>query len=91
MPTAEPLCRVYNIGRSEPVQLMDFIHALEEVSGHKAVLQMEPMQPGDVHCTYADTSALQRDFGYRPSVSLHEGIRRFYDWATAAENTSRTA
>lgn len=91
LPADGSLCRVYNIGRSEPVRLMDFIHVLEEVSGHQAVLQMEPMQPGDVHCTYADTSALQRDFGYRPSVSLHEGIRRFYEWATAAENASRTA
>ncbi len=71
---------VYNIGHSEPVLLMDFIHTIEQVTGRKAILQMEDMQPGDVYCTYADTSRLQRDFGYRPSVSVEEGIRRLYEW-----------
>lgn len=79
-PEGEPGNRVYNIGRSEPVGLMDFIGAIERVAGRKAVMQMTGMQPGDVHCTYADTSRLWNDFGYRPSVSLEEGIRRFYEW-----------
>lgn len=71
---------VYNIGHSEPVQLMDFIHTIEQVTGHKAILHMEDMQPGDVYCTCADTSRLQHDFGYRPSVKVGEGILRFYEW-----------
>ena len=71
---------VYNIGHSEPVQLMDFIRTIEQTTGRKAVLHMEGMQPGDVYCTCADTSRLQHDFGYRPSVSVKEGIRRFYEW-----------
>lgn len=74
---------IYNIGHGEPVRLMDFIHAIERVAGRKATLRMEGMQPGDVYCTYADTSRLQRDFGYRPSVSIGEGLKRFYDWYTA--------
>ena len=73
---------IYNIGHSEPVQLMDFIHTLEQVAGRKAVMQMEGMQPGDVYCTYADTTRLQNDFGYRPTVSIAEGLKRFYDWYT---------
>lgn len=79
-PEGEGVCRVYNIGRSEPVGLMDFIGTIEHVAGRKAVMQMTGMQPGDVYCTYADTSRLWHDFGYRPSVSLEEGIRRFYEW-----------
>ncbi len=72
--------RIYNIGHSDPVQLMDFIHAIEEVTGRKAILQMEEMQPGDVLCTYADTSRLEQDYGFRPSISVKEGIGRFYEW-----------
>lgn len=72
--------RVYNIGHSEPVRLMDFISTIERVSGRKAILQMEAMQPGDVYCTCADTTRLQSDFGYRPETTVEEGIRRFYDW-----------
>lgn len=71
---------VYNIGHSEPVRLMDFIRTIEQTTGRKAILQMEAMQPGDVYCTCADTSRLQRDFGYRPAVTVGEGIRRFYEW-----------
>ena len=71
---------IYNIGHSEPVQLMDFIRTIEQVAGRKAVMQMEGMQPGDVYCTYADTTRLQSDFGYRPMVSIAEGLKRFYDW-----------
>lgn len=71
---------VYNIGHSEPVKLTDFISTIERVAGRKAILRMEEMQPGDVYCTYADTSRLQHDTGYRPSVSVEEGITRFYNW-----------
>lgn len=71
---------VYNIGNSEPVALMDFIGAIERAAGCEAVKEFLPMQPGDVYRTYADTSALERDFGYRPSTPLQEGINRFCAW-----------
>jgi UDP-glucuronate 4-epimerase len=80
MPVATPPHTIYNIGCSQPVQLMDFIRTLEEAIGKKAILEMYPMQPGDVYQTYADTSALMRDFGYSPNVSLREGIDRFVKW-----------
>lgn len=76
--------RVYNIGRSEPVALLDFIHTIETVTGRKAIMEMTGMQQGDVYCTYADTSRLKRDFGYHPTISIDEGIRRFYDWYNEA-------
>lgn len=71
---------VYNIGNSKPVKLMDFITTIERITGRKAVMQMTDMQPGDVYCTYADTTRLQNDFHYQPSVSIDEGLQRFYQW-----------
>ena len=71
---------IYNIGNSAPVELMDFISVIEKTTGKKAVKQMVGMQPGDVVCTYADTSRLERDFGYKPATSIEEGIGKFYDW-----------
>ncbi len=71
---------LYNIGNSQPVQLMDFISEIETVTGKTAVKQMVDMQPGDVYHTYADTSRLQDDFGYKPAVSIAEGMRRFHEW-----------
>ena len=72
--------RVYNIGNSKPVQLLDFISIMENVTGRKAIKQMVEMQPGDVYCTYADISRMKNDFGYMPLVSVEEGISRFYNW-----------
>ena len=72
--------RVYNIGNSAPVKLLDFISTIERVTGHKAIKEMVGMQPGDVYCTYADISRIKKDFGYCPSTGIEEGIRRFYDW-----------
>lgn len=72
--------RVYNIGNGNPVPLMNFIGAIERVAGKEAVKEFAPMQPGDVYRTYADTSALERDFGYRPTTQLQDGIDRFYAW-----------
>lgn len=71
---------VYNIGHSEPVRLTDFIHTIEQTTGRKAILHMEAMQPGDVYRTCADTSRLQHDFGYHPTVTVEEGIQRLYEW-----------
>jgi UDP-glucuronate 4-epimerase len=75
-----PYYRIFNIGHSDPVPLMDFIHTLEDAIGKKAVLEMYPMQQGDVKVTYADTSALEQHFHYCPSTSLKEGISRFIQW-----------
>lgn len=72
--------RVYNIGNSRPVELMDFIHVIERTAGREAVMRFEEMQPGDVYCTFADTTRLHRDFGYTPQVGIEEGIGRFYTW-----------
>ena len=73
---------IYNIGCGSPMQLMDFISTLEQALGHKAQMNMMPMQKGDVYTTYADTTKLERDFGYRPQVTLAEGIARFAEWYT---------
>ena len=71
---------VYNIGHGDPVELMDFIGALEEVSGKKALLNFMPMQEGDVHLTYADITKLKQDFGYEATTPLKQGIHSFYKW-----------
>ena len=72
--------KIYNIGRGKPVKLMDFIEAIEEIIGKKAKKNLLPIQPGDVASTYADTSALERDFGYKPKVDVKEGIKEFIEW-----------
>ena len=72
--------RIYNIGNSEPVRLLDFIKTIEAVTGHKARMKMLDMQPGDVVRTYADTSLLQHDFGYKPSTTIADGISNLYAW-----------
>lgn len=71
---------IYNIGNSSPVPLMDFVAAIEEATGRKAIKEFTDMQPGDVYMTYADTSRLQADFGYVPHTSIREGIARLYEW-----------
>ena len=85
-----PPYRVYNIGNNSPEKLMDFVTILAEELIRAKVLPesfdlpahyaLVPMQPGDVPITYADTSALERDFGFKPSTSLREGLRRFAEW-----------
>lgn len=73
---------VYNIGCSHPVRLMDFISELENAMGRKAEKVFLPMQAGDVYETYADTTKLEREMGYKPQTSLHDGIARFVAWFT---------
>ena len=75
-----PYYRILNIGNSQPVRLMDFIRTLETEIGKKAVLEMYPMQKGDVYQTYADTSKLEKLTGYKPQVSLAAGIKNFINW-----------
>lgn len=72
--------RIYNIGNHQPVELMRFIHVLEDKLGKKARLDLLPMQPGDVLATYADVDDLARDVGFRPETSLEVGLGRFVDW-----------
>ena len=76
----EPLNRLYNIGRGQPIKLMDFIATLEKNFGKVAEKIMLPMQPGDVEVTWADTEALEKDIGYKPAVDLDEGIAKFAEW-----------
>lgn len=71
---------IYNIGSSSPVCLNDFIAELEQALATRAERIEMPMQAGDVVRTYADTSLLERRFGYRPTTTLHEGIGHFIDW-----------
>ncbi len=72
--------RIYNIGNSKPIELMDFINILEEKLGVEAKKDMLPMQNGDVVSTYADTTPLKEYFGYIPRTSLDEGIEKFVEW-----------
>ena len=72
--------RLYNIGNNQPVNLMDFIEAVEEVLGLNAKKNFLPMQPGDVTRTWADTDDLFREFNYRPSTTVKEGVARFISW-----------
>lgn len=77
---ADVPARIYNIGCSSPVNLMDFIQTIEQRTGKEAKKEFVGMQPGDVPCTYADTTRLQNDFGYKPGTTLKEGIDKFYKW-----------
>jgi len=75
--------RVYNIGNNKPVELMHYIRTLEKCLGKQANMQLLPMQPGDVPATYADTTALGNDVGFRPDTSVEVGIARFVEWYRA--------
>lgn len=71
---------IFNLGRSQPEKLMDFIKLIEKNVGKKAKKKMMGMQPGDVRATWADVSKARRLLGYRPKVSLEEGVKEFVDW-----------
>lgn len=75
--------KIYNIGRGKPESLMDFIKCIEDNLGKKAILNMMPMQQGDVTETYADVTELERDFNYKPYVNMKEGIKKFIEWFIA--------
>lgn len=75
--------RVYNIGNNQPVQLAEFIEAIEKSLGKKAIKELLPMQPGDVVATSADVSDLEADTGYKPATSVQTGIQRFIEWYRA--------
>ncbi len=75
--------RIYNIGNNKPEQLTDFIALIENLTGRTAEKIMEPMQPGDVQATYADITAINRDFGFKPRTLLSEGLPKFVEWYRA--------
>jgi nucleoside-diphosphate-sugar epimerase len=85
-----PPYAVYNIGNNQPENLLDFVNILQEELVQAGVLpsdydfeahkELVPMQPGDVPVTYADTTALERDFAFKPSTSLRDGLRAFAQW-----------
>lgn len=81
--------RVYNIGCSHPVKLMDFISEIEQAMGKEAQKVFLPMQPGDVYQTNADTTHLEQEVGYKPHVRLHEGIAAFAAWYNSDLNPLR--
>ena len=92
-----PPYAVYNIGNSNPENLLDFVQILQEELVKAKVLpkdydfeshkKLVPMQPGDVPITFADTSPLERDFGFKPNTPLREGLRRFAEWYKSFYNT----
>ena len=85
-----PPYAVYNIGNNQPENLLDFVDILQQELIRTEVLpadydfeahkKLVPMQPGDVPITYADTTALEKDFGFKPSTSLRDGLRKFAEW-----------
>lgn len=78
--TSEAPWRVYNIGNNSPVELLDYIGAVEDALGIKADKELLPLQPGDVPDTYADVDDLVRDFNYKPSMNIKQGVKNFVDW-----------
>ncbi len=75
-----PPYQLFNIGHSEPVNLLRFIQVIEDALGKKAIKRFLPMQPGDVLSTYADTTRLENYSGFKPTTSVEEGIRSFTEW-----------
>ena len=94
-----PPYKVYNIGNSQPENLLDFVTILQEELIAAGVLpsdydfeahkELVPMQPGDVPVTYADTAPLEEDFGFRPNTSLRDGLRNFARWYAAYYGTAQ--
>lgn len=82
-PENTPPYKIYNIGNSSPVKLMDFIETIEKALGQAAVKEYQEMQPGDVYKTFADVSDLETNFGYSPNTPLEKGIGEFVNWFRA--------
>ena len=78
--TAAAAHRIFNIGNSEPIELLKFIEIMEEAFGCEAIKDFQPMQPGDVVATAADTNALNDWVGFRPFTKVNVGVKRFADW-----------
>ncbi len=78
--TSKAPYKVYNIGNSNPVRLLDFIKAIETAVKKTATKNMLPIQPGDVPATWADVTDLVEDLGYQPDTPIEEGVNRFVTW-----------
>ena len=78
--TAAAPHRIFNIGNSRPTELLRFIEVMEQALGRQAVKDFQPMQPGDVIATAADTSALEKWINFKPSIAVEDGIQRFAEW-----------
>ena len=74
------LYKLYNIGNGRPVQLLDFIESLEKALDTSAIKNLLPMQAGDVHQTFADTTSLEQDYNYKPQIEVDRGIKEFVSW-----------
>ena len=72
--------QIYNIGNNSPVELLDYIEAIEDALGIKAEKELLPLQPGDVPDTYADVDDLVKEFDYKPSMNVKKGVKSFVDW-----------
>ena len=72
--------KIYNIGNSKPIYLIDFIKEIEKCLGIKSKKEMMPMQKGDVYKTYADTSLLEKDYKYVPETTIQKGVSQFINW-----------
>ena len=81
--TSKAPWRIYNIGNSQPVELMDYISALEKALGKRAKINLLPLQPGDVPDTYANVDDLIEQFNYKPSTSVEDGVANFVQWYRA--------
>jgi len=81
--------RIYNLGESQPVSVTDLIVALERALGAKAVIDRQPLQPGDVKQTYADVTRAREELGYEPSTDLSRGLARFVEWLHGEAAASR--
>ena len=71
---------IYNLGESEPISLSELIARLEETLGRTAIIDRQPLQPGDVNRTFADVSLARQELGYQPSTDLRTGLARFVEW-----------
>ena len=83
VPAGDAPHRLYNIGNNTPVDLMTFIGEIETALGIEAIKDFVPMQPGDVETTYADITAISKDYGFRPTTPLSDGVPAFVDWFKA--------
>lgn len=72
--------RIFNIGNNRTVKLIGYIQAIEKAAGKEAILDLLPLQPGDVPDTFADSSALEDYVNYKPATSVVDGVKNFVDW-----------
>ena len=78
--TSKAPFRIFNIGNNNPVKLIEYIKAIEKALDKEAIMDLLPLQPGDVPDTFADSTALENAVGYKPSVSVEDGVKQFVDW-----------